>query len=80
MDKEFTPTPKIIKKKRCNYENCNNKAATIIGDCSYCSLKYCISHRLPEAHLCTNIQECKDISFKRNQDKLLSEKCIAAKV
>ena len=68
------------KKNRCAFPDCKKKCALLIGNCRYCESKFCESHRLPEVHQCSNIQECRDRHFIRNQDKLLSEKCVAAKV
>ena len=70
----------LIKKPRCTFSECKRKCALFIGNCSYCKSKYCDIHRLPEIHLCSNMQDCKDIHFQRNQDKLLAEKCVAPKV
>ena len=69
-----------LKKKRCCFEGCRNKTAPFIGHCNYCEQKYCAIHRLPESHACIHIKECRDISFKKNENKLLAEKCVAAKV
>ena len=81
MAAETDQSIKIGKKKnRCAFEGCNKKCALLIGDCRYCNSKYCDIHRLPEGHFCVNIQKCRDAHFQRNQDKLLSEKCVAPKV
>ena len=68
------------KKSRCCYDICTRKIAPIIGLCVYCEHKFCSLHRLPEGHFCENIDKCRENSFKRNEAKLLSEKCVAAKV
>ena len=77
---EVPNTTKPIIKKRCAFEGCKLKTAPIIGLCNYCESKYCLAHRLPETHVCPKMNVCKDIQFNRNKDKLLSEKCVAAKI
>ena len=74
------PIKNLSKKSRCAFSECKRKCALFIGDCNYCKCKYCDVHRLPEVHLCANMQQCKDTHFQRNQDKLLAEKCVAPKV
>ena len=73
-------TRPIIKKTRCACEGCKNKTAPIIGLCGFCNSKFCAIHRLPETHACINMSKCRETHFKRNEEKLLSEKCVAAKV
>ena len=68
------------KKTRCFLEGCSDRIAKIIGDCRYCSSKFCGKHRLPETHLCPNMQTCKQQSFEKNSNKLMNEKCVANKV
>jgi len=66
---------------KCAFKDgCNQRPALIIGDCKYCNLKYCGTHRLTESHGCTNMQSCRDQSFARNKAKLEGEKCVAPKV
>lgn len=70
----------LSKKQTCNYSDCNKRAAIIIGDCRYCHLKFCPAHRLPEVHLCTGIDECKQVALDRNSAILLSGKCVGSKI
>jgi len=65
---------------KCAFKDCNQRPALIIGDCKYCNLKYCGTHRLTESHQCSNMQNCREQSFARNKAKLEGEKCVAAKV
>jgi predicted nucleic acid binding AN1-type Zn finger protein len=65
---------------RCAVPACTDRVARIVGDCRYCQSRFCSRHRLPEEHDCANMSEVKEASFKRNQDKLMAEKCVAAKV
>jgi hypothetical protein len=67
-------------KGRCIQDGCLLRAARIIGDCRYCEGVFCARHRLPESHSCGNISRCRQQSFEKNSEKLLSEKCVADKV
>ncbi|KAI8799422.1 hypothetical protein BJ742DRAFT_664237, partial [Cladochytrium replicatum] len=59
---------------------CNDKIVKVVGHCRYCELDFCSAHRLPEAHVCQNMQSCRQASFDKNAGKLLGEKCVASKV
>ena len=72
-DPTTTPKPKPNSSSRCDYEGCKNKRAPIIGDCCYCSLKYCTQHRLPELHKCDNLDACCKKAQKENSDRLKSQ-------
>jgi len=65
---------------KCAFGDCLKKPILIIGNCKFCSNKYCAQHRLPESHSCSNMTDCRQQSFDRNKAKLLKEKCVAAKV
>jgi predicted nucleic acid binding AN1-type Zn finger protein len=76
LNNDKITTSVIIPKKpssRCDYEGCKNKRAAIIGDCCYCSLKYCAQHRLPELHKCDNLDACCKKAQKENSDRLKSQ-------
>jgi len=75
-----TTTTTTKSDKLCKFSDCKRKPVLIIGDCKFCAAKFCAQHRLPETHNCTNIKDCKQQSFDRNKEKLLREKCVAAKV
>lgn len=68
------------KKTICDFESCTERAILIVGDCRYCSLKFCGQHRLPEDHLCVNMEQCRSEKFKQNEDKVMREKCVARKI
>lgn len=55
-------------KERCCKEHCM-KYTSLIGNCSYCKKHYCLVHRLPEDHLCNNLNE-----IKQKQQQILMEK------
>jgi len=72
----MTTTTVMAPKKtvlRCDYEGCKNKRAPMIGDCSYCTMKYCTQHRLPELHKCDNLDVCCKKAQKENSDRLASQ-------
>jgi len=66
--------------KLCKFSDCKRKPVLIIGDCKFCTGKFCAQHRLPETHNCINIKDCRQQSFDKNKEKLLKEKCVGTKV
>jgi ubiquitin len=46
----------------------------------YCSTGFCSKHRLPESHLCPNLEHCRQSAFQTNANKVLNGKCVANKV
>jgi predicted nucleic acid binding AN1-type Zn finger protein len=72
----------IIKmgKNRCFLDDCKRKKEMIIGNCKYCNHIFCLKHRLPEEHKCSNIDGMKDIKNKEIKKKLESEKCVTKKI
>jgi ubiquitin C len=77
---EASSMPARRKLTRCAFGTCTDKAVKIVGDCRYCSAKFCGRHRLPEAHACVNLTNCKEVAHERNSVKLMSERCVASKV
>jgi len=65
---------------RCAKDGCSDKVVKIIGECRYCTKKYCGKHRLPESHACENMESCRQAAADKLSGKLLSEKCVAQKV
>jgi len=65
---------------KCMFGDCSKRAVLMVGDCRFCKHSFCGSHRLPETHACAQMQSCKQASFDKNKDKLLSEKCVAPKL
>ena len=59
---------------------CKKQTAVIIGHCKYCSLQFCLLHRLPETHNCSGIEVCRKELRDRNTAQLLASKCIASKI
>lgn len=64
----------------CTLQDCANPVARVIGNCRWCSEKFCLKHRLPEAHSCQNISGCKAEASSGLAKRLLREKCISNKV
>ena len=62
----------------CN--QCLKKPVLVIGDCNYCKLKYCGIHRLPEAHNCVRISDCKRQHHEKNTKNLIENKIHTSKV
>lgn len=59
---------------RCDFEDCKNKAAKIVGDCKACNKKWCLNHRLPEYHNCIHLDTIRQQSHEKNTTKLMTEK------
>jgi len=74
------PTPIYIKIVPDRCATCFQRYAKIIGDCRYCKLKYCSSHRLPEVHHCPEMEACRSASHTRNTESLLKNKCVSSTV
>ena len=68
------------KKTICDVEECKFQVAVIIGNCKWCSKRFCGTHRLPEGHMCEGLQKCRETHFDRNKDKLMAEKTVSVKV
>tara|TARA_B100001094_G_C17855399_1_gene634753 strand:+ start:69 stop:389 length:321 start_codon:yes stop_codon:yes gene_type:complete len=55
------------KKPKCNVEGCKGRIVALVGHCKWCNLDFCQEHRIPEAHMCIKIDDCKKDSFDKNQ-------------
>ncbi|EDR14246.1 uncharacterized protein LACBIDRAFT_305885 [Laccaria bicolor S238N-H82] len=72
-------------KKRCQFQintdaQCSSAALRIVGQCPHCRNQFCGSHRLPEHHDCSNLEDCRQQAFDRNKNKLESERTVASKI
>jgi len=78
------PEKKKKKKKKktngCGIEGCDGRVVLLIGDCKFCKKSFCQAHRLPEAHFCTHMKDCKQQSFDNNAAKVGAFKCAAPKL
>ncbi|KAL3893959.1 MAG: hypothetical protein SGCHY_005541, partial [Lobulomycetales sp.] len=69
------PQPTVARKKlTCALEDCKDKPVKIVGDCRWCSKRFCSRHRLPEAHACVNLSGCRENSTEKFASRLLAEK------
>jgi hypothetical protein len=71
--------PKCDFKRDDPAHKCKEKIQPIVGECGFCSGKYCSKHRLLESHNCTGLEDCKKESHARNADKLNNERTVAIK-
>ncbi|KAF7779083.1 hypothetical protein Agabi119p4_3428 [Agaricus bisporus var. burnettii] len=72
-------------KKRCQFQintasQCSSAALRIVGECPHCRAQFCSSHRLPEHHNCSKLEDCRQQAFDRNKNKLESERTVASKM
>jgi len=66
--------------KKCQFPECSDRALNIVGTCRFCTQCYCGKHRLPETHVCSNLDSCRQQSHDRLATKLEYEKCSGQKV
>ena len=66
--------------KRCFYKTCRKLKNDLIGNCKYCKECFCINHRLPEEHTCSNMEKMKSQEKDKMGKKLVNEKCIHPKI
>merc|ERR1711998_63427 len=76
------PVKKKKKKKKggCAIDGCDGRVVLLIGDCKWCMKSFCQAHRIPEAHACANLKDCKQQSFDNNAAKVGLGKCHAPKL
>jgi ubiquitin len=67
-------------KKMCAMVECTSKVAVVVGDCRYCKKSFCSFHRLPESHVCEELESCRKASFEKNESKLSKEKTVSSKL
>merc|ERR1712023_488914 len=68
------------KKKKsngCGVDGCDGRVVLLVGDCKWCMKSFCQAHRMPEAHVCPNIKDCRAQAFANNSKKMDSFKCVA---
>jgi ubiquitin len=69
-DGSLAARPPTKKKSKCDVEGCTQRPAPIIGDCAYCSSKFCAQHRLPETHQCVKLKDCRQTAKDANTERL----------
>jgi len=79
-DGSFVVLNKLKTGNKCAYADCQRKPAVGVGDCRFCTSKFCGQHRLPETHSCPHLENCRKQSFDKNKEKLMKEKCVGLKV
>lgn len=65
---------------KCKFPDCKNKILSIAICCNKCNKHFCGVHRLPECHECEFLDEFKSDAFMKNQEILLANKCVKAKI
>jgi ubiquitin C len=70
VDGSLASKPPTKKKSKCDVEGCSQRPAPIIGDCAYCSSKFCAQHRLPETHHCIKLKDCRQSAKDANTERL----------
>lgn len=75
-----TSTPTSTKRKsnkpRCTKEGCKAVAQPIVGECGFCSQRFCGKHRMLEAHNCAGLADARQADKDRNTAKLEHERTI----
>lgn len=75
-----TSTPTSTKRKsnkpRCTKEGCKAAAQPIVGDCGFCSQRFCGKHRMLEAHNCAGLADARQADKDRNTAKLEHERTV----
>ena len=64
---------------RCTCTDCTRKVS-IIGHCNYCDMCFCVVHRLPETHNCTEMDKVKSIAQDANTKQLMKNKLVEKKL
>merc|ERR1712093_133302 len=89
---ETTPPPvaeeekkeKKKKKKKasnkCSLEGCDGRVVLLLGDCKWCPNLFCQAHRIPEAHACPGLKNCRAEAFANNAAAVGMMKCAGAKM
>ncbi|KAK4688457.1 hypothetical protein P7C73_g1667, partial [Tremellales sp. Uapishka_1] len=63
-----------------NPTQCPSAALRVVGDCPHCQKWFCGTHRTPESHNCTALQQCRDAAFQANKERLERERTVANKI
>lgn len=75
-----TSTPTSTKRKsnkpRCTKEGCKAAAQPIVGDCGFCSQRFCGKHRMLEAHNCAGLADARQADKDRNTARLEHERTV----
>lgn len=63
-------------KPRCNKEGCKAAAQPIVGDCGFCTKRFCGKHRMLESHNCAGLADARQADKDRNAAKLQQERTV----
>tara|TARA_B100001027_G_C16235231_1_gene316666 strand:+ start:622 stop:918 length:297 start_codon:yes stop_codon:yes gene_type:complete len=61
---------KKMKNKICSFPSCKKKIHLICFDCT-CNKSFCLDHRFPEIHRCSEI-----LNIKKNEKEILNKKLL----
>ena len=64
---------------KCFTQKCRKKSL-ILTECRYCLKKYCLKHRFPESHQCTDYETGRLKDREIFSEKLISLKCEEEKI
>lgn len=70
------PATRKSNKPRCNKEGCKAAAQPIVGDCGFCTKRFCGKHRMLEAHNCAGLADARQADKDRNAAKLEHERTV----
>ncbi len=65
---------------KCELEDCKHKANFIMGDCKYCSKKFCDRHYIMEIHNCVKLTDHIASRREKHKESIMNQKCIADKI
>merc|ERR1712196_177241 len=68
------------KKGRCVLDGCDGRVVMLVGECKFCNQGFCQAHRMPEAHACPGLKDCKAQAFANNAAAVGGMKCTAIKL
>lgn len=69
------PPPQKRKPPRCKFPGCKKRVGLLSGVCKWCGMHVCQAHRIPEAHQCAHLQDCRRAAFESNQSKNSTQCC-----
>lgn len=59
--------------------SCRSKIGLLEFVCNFCKQKFCTHHRLPEDHICPNLEAAKNKHKELNTKNLLESVCVSSK-
>ena len=60
--------------QKCSFSECNKKILSIAVDCDKCHQFFCATHRMPESHSCSLLDNIKKEAFQNNLENLQKNK------